>query len=138
MKHVRVENGQVVECLDYRPDRPGDWRNAIEVSPPLVPFKQIYGAHSFDISKDPVEIVWPVVDLTVDERRETIMNQQTAQLQMQIQQEMQKEFSPTPEQTNLGIVEVLMRQLREKKAAIAALATHEDIDAYIAANNIVP
>ena len=57
---------------------------------------------------------------------------------MQIQQEMQKEFSATPQQTNLGIVEALMTQLRTKKAAIAALVTHEDIDAYIASNNIAP
>jgi len=137
-KHVRVENDQVIECLDYLPERPGDWREAIEVAPTLVPFRQIYGSHHFDISKNPVEIVWSVIDLNEQERKETLMNMRTGQLQMQIQQEMQKEFAPNDEQTNLTVVGALMEQLRSIKAEISVLNSHEDIDAYIAAKGITP
>ena len=135
-KHVRDVNGQVIECLDSLPERPGDWREAIEVAPTLVQFRQIYGSHHFDTTKNPVEIVWSVIDLNEQERKETLMNMRTGQLQMQIQQEMQKEFAPNEEQTNLAVVGALMEQLRAIKAEIAALTTHKDIDAYIAAKGI--
>lgn len=61
---VKIENGVVTACQADTPSNQTDWRQAVEVRPTLDSAKQHYGAHSFDLSKDPVEIVWPVVDFT--------------------------------------------------------------------------
>jgi|688.fasta_scaffold00120_116 hypothetical protein len=139
-KYVRVENDQVVECLDYLPGTPGDWREAIDITPTLIPLKQICGPHHFDISKNPVEIVWSVIDLNEQERKETLMNILVSPLTFKMQQEMQKEFNNSLEGIGMDVdfVRSLTEQVRAIKTEIAALTTHEEIDAYIAAKGITP
>jgi hypothetical protein len=138
-KYVRVENDQVVECLDYLPaNHQGDWREAVDVIPSLIPFKQIQGPHSFDISKTPVEIVWSVIELTLDERKQTIFNMTTADLQNQIEKQLNKDLSNPSENINFQLVESLVNQIRSKKFEIDAIQTHEEMDQYILDNNIVP
>ena len=52
---VRVESGQVVECVDS--PRTGDnWFPTVEVRPTITPGHESYGAHWFDTSKNPVEV----------------------------------------------------------------------------------
>lgn len=132
-KHIRVEDGQVVECLDYLPQGAvGEWREAIEVPPTLMPGRQIMGAHSFDLSKTPAEIVWSVIDLTVGERKIDLLNQLNAVSYHIVHDELMKEFSGV--ESNLELVQLTISEYREKRSAIASLQTHEEVDNFISAN----
>jgi hypothetical protein len=138
-KFVRIENDQIIECLDYLPhNHQGDWREAIDIVPHLIPFKQIQGPHSFDISKTPVEIVWSVIDLTLDERKQTIVSITTGELQNEVGKELNKDLSDANQNINFQLIESLVNQIRSKKFEIDAIQTHEEMDQYIQNNNIVP
>ena len=138
-KYVRVENDQVIECLDYLPpNHQGDWREAIDIVPTLIAFKQIQGPHTFDITKSPVEIVWSVIDLTLNERKETIVQYVTGDLQGELNRELSKDLADPNENINFQLVESLVNQIRSKKFEIDAIQTHEEMDQYILDNNIVP
>lgn len=63
---VNIQNGKVAQCRDSDPSGDPDWIPAIEVRPALGA-NQRRGDHYFDITKQPVEIVWPVVDMTAAE-----------------------------------------------------------------------
>lgn len=133
--HVRIENNEVVECLGYFPNRPGDWREAIDIEPVLNPVRQIRGSHTFDISKNPVEIVWGVIDLSPEDRKMTIQNKLLSELKMKVRQEMDNEFT-SGGFANMTLVNSLIEQIRSKKQEIDALVTHEQIDEYMQANNL--
>jgi hypothetical protein len=138
-KYVRVENDQVIECLDYLPENAqGDWREAIDIIPSLIAFKQIQGPHTFDISKTPVEIVWSVIDLNLNERKETIINTVTSSLQNELNKQLNKNLSDPNQNINFQLIESLVNQIRSKKFEIDAIQTHEEMDQYIQNNNIVP
>ena len=138
-KYVRIENDNVIECLDYIPENPqGDWREAIDVIPNIIPFKQIQGPHTFDISKTPVEIVWSVIDLSLDERKQTIFNMIVDPIQLLLNKELNKNLSDPNQNIDFKIVENLINQVRNKKFEIEAIQTHEEMDQYIQTNNIVP
>jgi hypothetical protein len=132
-KHIRVENDQVVECLDYLPQNAtGDWRIAVEVEPSLIEGRQIRGSHSFDLTKSPVEIVWSVIDLTVNDRKEELqqrLNQDSYEI---VHGELIKEFEG--QNSEFELVQAAIVAYRTKRAEIAALTTHEEIDAFILAN----
>lgn len=131
-KYVRIANNEVVECLDYLPERPGVWMEAVEIEPTLVAGRQIRGSHTFDISKNPVEINWSVIDLTPADRKEMLVFALQQRSRVIIQQELLKEFEGT--QSDLNFVQTKILEYRAGKAAIDALVTHEDIEAFIAAN----
>ena len=132
-KHIRVENNQVVECLDYLPENAsGDWRTAIEIEPTIIPGRQIIGSHSFDITKDPVEILWSVIDLDIDDRKSQILaslNQKSYEI---VHDELIKEFEG--KSSDFLLVQTAITIYRQKRDEIIALTTHEEIDAFIAVN----
>ena len=73
MLYVHVnENNEVDQCIDKTPGEGGDWREAIEVRDTLLPYRQLYDAHYFDLTKTPVEIVWKAIPRPVQDRKEQI------------------------------------------------------------------
>jgi hypothetical protein len=73
--HVRIEDGVVKDVWDTAPDsRPG-WKSAIEVKPTLISDRQHYSGHTFDLTKDPVEIVYGIVDISVADRKVSMKDQ---------------------------------------------------------------
>jgi len=133
-KHIRVENNEVVECLDYLPENAtGDWRIAVEIQPTLVPSRQIIGSHSFDLTKDPVEIVWSVIDLTVDDRKNSLLQQLNVDSYQLVSAELLKEFNG--EDSNFAFVQQAIQVYRTKRGQINSLTTHEEIDAFILENS---
>lgn len=133
--HVRVENNEVVECLGYLPDRPGDWREAVDIQPTLNTIRQVRGSHTFDISKNPVEIVWGVIDLSPEDRRMTIQNKLLSELKMKVRAEVDRELAGE-QAADMILVNSLMEQIRSKSQEINALVTHEQIDEYMQTNNL--
>ena len=73
--YVRIENGEVKDCWDTQPDGREGWKSAIEVRPVITSHRQYYTGHTFDLTKDPVEIVYGVADVTVAERKESMKQQ---------------------------------------------------------------
>lgn len=135
---VRVENGSVVECLGYDPQKAGDWREAIDVPPVLVENRQITDGHWFDLTKTPVEIRWNVKDVSVEDRRQQIFNNCISPLLQEVQEEIEKEQNCSNCDLNSGCctstVTEKLNTVKTKRAEILALSTHEEIDGYIAAN----
>jgi len=61
MLFVKIVNNEVTQVWDTQPPAgEAGWKSAIEVRPPIDSRTQQYTAHTFDLSKDPVEIVWGV------------------------------------------------------------------------------
>jgi hypothetical protein len=135
-KKIRVENNEVVECMNVNeiPEGAmdtGDWRDAVEVPPTLVEGRQIRGAHWFDLSKTPVEIRWNVFDLSVSERKNSLISHLKDDTQGTIYQVLGETEDEV--QAAQSIVESLLTRQRIKQE-IEALQTHEEIDTYLQNN----
>ena len=132
-KHIRVENNEVVECLDYLPENAtGDWRIAVEIQPTLIAERQIIGSHTFDLSKNPVEIRWAVIDLTIDDRKNNLLQQLNQKSYQIVSDELLKEFSG--QDSNFSFVQAAIQTYREKRTEINSLTTHEEIDVFMSEN----
>jgi len=132
-KHIRIEDGIVVECLDYLPENPiGDWRIAIEIQPSIIEGRQTVGTHTFDLTKNPVEIVWSVIDLTVGERKDSLIQNLNNTSYEIVHKELIKEFEG--QNSEFTLVQLAISSYRIKRQQIMALSSHEEIDAFILAN----
>ena len=127
--YVQIVNNEVKQCwYTLPPDGVGNngWKNAVEVRPNIIAHRQDYTAHTFDLTKDPVEIVYNVVDITVDDRKVGMrMNANTA-----FQQEMQKQMMD-PTAYDPVKLQAAKDSIALKVAAIDAATTHDDLDALI-------
>lgn len=132
-KHIRVENDQVIECLDYLPENHvGDWRVAIEIEPVIVVGRQIIGSHSFDLTKNPAEILWSVIDLSVEDRKDQILSSLNQESYHIVHAELIKEFQG--DNSDFVFVQSAISVYRQKRAEILALSSHDQIDLFIADN----
>ena len=131
--NVRVQNGQVTDCWDTpAPEGQDGWSAAVEITPDLTPNREILTTHSFDITKNPIEIVWGKRELTVDERKGSLIGQANFAVTMiENQIEMKKSIPDFA-----GEVATLEEQLpgarttRDARVAqVEAAVTHEDVDA---------
>lgn len=133
MYFVKIENNEVTQCWDTQPPRgEAGWKSAIEVRPALTPNRQMYTSHTFDITKDPVEIVWGVQDITPEDRKGGMRSQAAAAFQQVVQEEMRKEVDEFPEtQYNPATVDAARIVFENKVSAINAATTHEELDALL-------
>ena len=131
--NVRVQDGQVTECWDTpAPAGQDGWSAAVEITPDLTPNREILTTHSFDITKNPIEIVWSKRELTVDERKGSLISEANFPVQrIENQIEMKKNLPAFAEE-----VATLEAQLPGAKttrdarvAQVEAAVTHEDVDA---------
>jgi hypothetical protein len=122
--YVRIENGEVKDVWDTLPDgRPG-WKHAIEVRPAIIANRQHYTAHTFDLTKDPVEIVYGVADITVVERKENMKQQAGMAFNMLFKQQ-----AADPSTYNPAALQAAKDGIAPKQAAIDACTTHDQLDA---------
>ena len=55
---VKVVDNEVTQVWDTQPpEGEAGWKSAVEVRPDITDGKQIYTAHTFDLTADPVQIV---------------------------------------------------------------------------------
>lgn len=136
MKKIRIENNSVVECMnaDEVPQgviNIGDWHDAVEIQPELVVGKQITDGHWFDLTKTPVEILWNVKDLSVEDRKQPLL--------YAIDQKYKQELTDVvntaddPAESTQAFLQALTDKQADK-AVVTALTTHQQIDDYIANN----
>jgi hypothetical protein len=124
--YVRIENGEVKDCWDTPPDNREGWKNAIEVKPTITLHRQYYTAHTFDITKDPVEIVYGVGDVTVADRKE----QMKQQAQM-VFNRLFREQAENPSTYDPVALQAAKDAVAPKQAAIDACTTHDELDALL-------
>lgn len=117
---VKVSNDVVVQCWDTPPPA-GDegWREAIEVRPPVTQYHEVYGQHYFDLTKTPVEIVWPVEGVLVEDRKADMLAYAKLLSEKGEPGTSEADFDPVAAQA-LYLTRV---------AAIEAAQTHDDLDA---------
>ena len=70
---TKLQSGEF-HCWDILPTDSDGWREAIEVRPAKNDIEQYYGHHYIDLTKTPVEIVWPVEDFLPAEIEENKKN----------------------------------------------------------------
>ena len=122
--HVRIENGEVKDCWDTPPDgRPG-WKSAIEVRPAITPHRQYYTGHTFDLTKDPVEIVYGVIDISVADRKVSMKENASMAFNMLFRQQ-----ANDPSTYDPVALQAAKDGIAPKQAAIDACTTHDELDA---------
>jgi hypothetical protein len=132
---IRVKNGQVTDVWDYKPSvdklasEPG-WREAVEVHPDIVPNREIYTTHHFNIDVEPAQIVWGSREVSVEERQEMLISAQKAAYTAVVNAEAAKEVNDNPDDFYDAAVAAAAKATRDANiAAITAAATHDELDA---------
>ena len=117
---VKVSGDAVVQCWDTPPPA-GDesWREAIEVRPAVTAYHEVYGQHYFDLTKTPVEIVWPVEAVSVEDRKTDMLAYAKF---------LSKNGEPGTSEADFDPVAAQALYLT-RVAAIEAAETHDDLDA---------
>ena len=122
--YVRIEDGEVKDCWDTPPDsRPG-WKSAIEVKPPIISGRQYYTRHTWDLTKDPVEAVYGVADVTVDDRKKIMKEQAGISFNTLFMQQ-----AMNPSTYDPVALQDAKDAVAPKQAAIDACTTHDELDA---------
>jgi hypothetical protein len=71
---AKVVNNEVTQVWDTQPPAgESGWKSAVEVKPAITANRQTYDGHTFDVSVDPVQIVYAVKDITVDDRKDGLI-----------------------------------------------------------------
>ena len=128
---MQVVNEEVKQVWDTQPPAGEEgWKSAVEVKPDLTADRQVYDGHTFDISVDPVQIVYAVRDLTVDERKGSLIGQAQATYRTAVQAEMQKEIDGFPStQYDAAAVAAAQDTYEARVTAVNAATTHDEVDA---------
>lgn len=128
---VQVVNEEVKQVWDTQPPAGEEgWKSAVEVKPDLTADRQVYDGHTFDISVDPVQIVYAVRDLTVDERKGSLIGAAQATYRAAVQAEMQKEIDEFPStQYDAAAVAAAQETYEARVTAVNAATTHDEVDA---------
>ena len=124
--NIRIENGEVKDVWDTPPDsRPG-WKTAIEVRPTITQNRQYYTGHTFDLTKDPVEIVYGVADISVADRKESMKQQAGMAFNILFRQQAENPSTYDP-----VALQAAKDAVAPKQAAIDACTTHDELDALL-------
>lgn len=132
---IRVKGGKVSDVWDYKPDAArlaaeAGWREAVEIHPDLTDNREIYTTHTFNIDVEPAQIVWGKRELSVDERKQSLIGQAKAEFQMVVNQQMRLQMSDNPaEEYDPTAVATAKDAMNARIAAVEAAVTHEDVDA---------
>jgi hypothetical protein len=123
--YVKIENNEVTQCWDTLPPANEDgWKDAIEVRPTIIANRQGYTAHTFDISKTPVEIVYGTFDITVEERKSGMISNASFAFQQVIQEQARDPLKYDPQ-----AVADAQAAVAPRVALIEAAVDHDALDA---------
>ena len=126
---VQIVNNEVKQVWDTQPPAgESGWKSAVEVKPDVVENRQVLDGHTFDITTDPVQIVYAVRDVTVDERKAGLIGQAKAEFQQVVNAQLQIEMDDTDTAGDLDAVSAAKAVKDAKIVAINTATTHEDLD----------
>ena len=124
---VRIVNNQVTDCWDTPPAEGvgnNGWKNAVEVRPSITPNRQGYTAHTFDLTKDPVEIVYGTFDISVDDRKAGMKQNAAFTFQQVVNQQARAGSA-----YDANAVATALTAMQTRESAIDACTTHDQLDA---------
>lgn len=131
--YVRVVNGIVKDVFNALP--PGQnvgsygWREAVEIRPEISNKRNCYGNHYFDLTKNPVEIIWPVNDLTIDERKYDLKIKLKTMKMGITEKHIRMEMNDDPTlMMDYNVLDTWFIEIDAKLATLANATTHEDLD----------
>jgi hypothetical protein len=125
--YVRVVNNQVTDCWDTPPPAGvgnDGWMNAVEVRPTITPNRQGYTAHTFDLTKNPIEIVYGTFDISVDDRKAGMKSNAAFTFQQVVNQQARNGSA-----YDANAVATALTAMQTREAAIDACTTHDQLDA---------
>jgi len=127
---VKVVNNEVKQVWDTQPPAgESGWHSAVEVKPAITDNRQVYTGHTFDLTTDPVQIVYGVADVTVDERKAGLISQAKSEFQQVANEQLQVEMDDTDTAGDLDAVSAAKAVKDAKIVAINAATTHDELDA---------
>ena len=122
---IRIQNNEVVSVWDTPPPAGQDgWKSAVEVRPAITAHRQGYTAHTFNLSTDPVQIVYTPYDIAVDDRKAGMKANASSSFQQVVQEQMRNPASYDP-----AAVAAAQAAIAPRVAAIEAATTHDELDA---------
>ena len=130
MLYVQVLNEEVKQVIDTIPaDGVGNngWKEAIEVRPAITAHRQGYTAHTFDLTKTPVEIVWGVYDIPVEDRKNQLKSNAGFVFQQFVNQQTQAVVMGGT--YDAAAVQAAHDKMVADIAKIDAAVTHDELDA---------
>ena len=126
---VKVVNNEVKQVWDTQPPAgESGWKSAVEVKPNVVENRQVLDGHTFDLTTDPVQIVYAVRDVTVDERKSGLIGRAKSEFQQVANDQLQIEMDDTDTAGDLDAVSAAKAVKDAKIVAINTATTHEDLD----------
>ena len=132
---VRVVDGKVKDVWDTPPAEGvgnNGWRNAVEIRASIIPHRQGYTAHRFDLNTDPVQIIWDSYDFTVEDRKGGMKGAEKNKFQQVVSEQTRLQFSDDNSENYDGaIVEAARQTMLSKLAAVNAATTHDELDALL-------
>jgi len=127
---ARVVNNEVTQVWDTQPPAgESGWKSAVEVKPDVVENRQVHTGHTFDLTTDPVQIVYGVRDVTVDERKAGLIGQAKFEFQQVANEQLQIEIDDTATDGDLDAVSTAKDVKDASIAAITGCTTHDELDA---------
>ena len=124
---VQVLNGEVKQVWDTAPSEGvgnNGWKNAVEVRPTITAGRQGYTAHRFDLTVDPVQIIWDTYDISVADRKGGMSSNAGFEFTMVVNQQ-----ARNPATYDAAAIETARQAMITKQAAIDACTTHDQLDA---------
>ena len=103
--YVQVIEGDVVKVWDTAPpEGEADWHEAIEIIPEIVKDRQVIEGHTFDLTSNPVQIIYLLRDITIEERKDTLINQAKNAFKIIVNEQMLIEMSDTDISVDLNTI----------------------------------
>ena len=125
---AKVVNEEVTQVWDTQPPAgESGWKSAVEVKPDITANRQTYDGHTFDISVDPVQIVYAVKDITVDDRKGGLIGAAKSTYQQVANEQARLEAEDAS-----GDASAVSTAKDVKDASIVAITdctTHDELDA---------
>ena len=126
---AKVVNNEVKQVWDTQPPAgESGWHSAVEVKPDVTENRQVLDGHTFDLTTDPVQIVYAVRDVTVEERKAGLIGQAKSEFQQVVNAQLQIEMDDTDTAGDLDAVSAAKAVKDAKIVAINTATTHEDLD----------
>jgi hypothetical protein len=125
---AKVVNNEVTQVWDTQPPAgESGWKSAVEVKPAITANRQTYDGHTFDVSVDPVQIVYAVKDITVDDRKDGLIGAAKGTYSQVANEQARLEADDASGDT--AAVSTAKDVKDASIAAINACTTHDELDA---------
>ena len=130
--YVQVVNNQMAQCIDTQPPVPvgqDGWKNSIEVKPTPIPYQQGLNGPVYMCDLDPVQIVWTVYDISIDEQKGGKYGQAAQQFNAVIAQQTALETDSNPNSHyDPAVVAAAQKSYQDICAQIGVATTQEQLD----------